>query len=312
MRTYNILAPDSGLYFMREAAGDATFYFLPFLLAITAAKKFKTNQPLALVLAGIYMYPTIVNAAGESISVLGISVKLLRYSNSVIPILLSVWLLSFVYDWVYKHTIDSLRIVIVPIISLLVLTPVSLMLFGPIGFYGGELLGKLFVWLFDFSPLLAGIVIGGSRPFVILTGMHMAISPVLMNNIATLGYDMIGPVYAVATMAVAGMSFGIFLRSKDTNLKSSSFSSFISAFIAVTEPALYGIAFRYKKPLWATVIGGSVAGAFVAFRQAKAITFAMPSIVSLPAYAGTIPTMLVGLLISFVLSASLAYVFGTE
>jgi PTS system beta-glucosides-specific IIC component len=113
-------------------------------------------------------------------------------------------------------------------------------------------------------------------------------------------------------MAAAGMCFGAFLKAKDVDNKSSIFSSFISAFIGITEPALYGCAFRFKKPLYALMIGGGVSGAFVAALGAKAISFAMPSIISLPVYSGSIPVMLVGLLIAFVLTAVLTYLFGFD
>jgi PTS system beta-glucosides-specific IIC component len=267
---------------------------------------------LAIVLAGIYMYPNILNNAGTQISVLGIPTQLLKYSSTVLPILLSVWVMSYVYNWIYKHTVEYLRVIVVPIVVLLVMTPLSLMVFGPIGYYIGIYAGKLFSWLFDVAPLIAGLVVGATRPFVVLTGMHMAISPVMINNIATLGYDMIGPVNCVATMAAAGMCFGTFLRAKKAENKASTFSAFISAFIGITEPALYGVAFRFKKPLYACMLGGGVSGAIVAVLGGHAVTYAMPSIISLSAYSGTIPTMCIGLAVSFVVSAVSAYMLGLD
>lgn len=302
----------TGVYTLLNSASDAVFYFLPFVLAITAAKKFKTDAVLAAVLAGIYLYPSILNNAGTTISILGIPTQLVKYSSTVLPILLSVWVMSYVYKWIYKHCVEYLRVVVVPIVVLLVMAPLSLMVFGPIGYYVGIYAGKLFSWLFGFAPLLAGLVIGATRPFVVLTGMHMAISPVMINNIATLGYDMIGPVNCVATMAAAGMCFGTFLRARKADNKASTFSAFISAFIGITEPALYGVAFRFKKPLYACMIGGGISGAFIAAFGGKAVTYAMPSIISLAAYSGTIPVMLIGLLISFVVSAVSAYLLGLD
>lgn len=206
--TYNWISAESGFYIVMNAAGDAIFYFLPFLLAFTAAKKLKADVPMALV--------------------------------------------------------------------------------------------------------LAGLLVGGTRQFLVFAGMHFSMSPIMMNNFATLGYDMIAPVNCVATMAVAGMSFGAFLRAKQTDNKASSGSAFISAFIGITEPALYGVGFRFKRPLIGAIIGGAVSGAFVAASGAKAITYAMPAIISLPAYTGSIPTMLIGLLISFVVSAVVTFLLGMD
>lgn len=309
---YGMLSNESGLYLLLNAASDATFYFLPFLLAVTAAKKFKTGITMAVVIAGIYMYPSIIAGAGTTIELFGLEITLIKYSSTVIPILLSVWIMSYVYRFVYAHTLSYLRVVIVPIVTLCIMAPLSIMLFGPIGYYIGIGVGECFKWLFQVAPWLGGLVDGATRPFVILTGMHMALTPIKLGNLSTLGYDMLAPVDCVATMAAAGMCFGVFLRAKQAENKSSTFSAFISAFIGITEPALYGVAFRFKKPLLACVIGGGISGAFVAMMNAKAITYAMPAIISLPAYTGCIPVMLAGLALSFVISAGCAYFFGLD
>ena len=312
LTTYSLLDTSTGLYLMLNAASDATFYFLPFLLAYTSAKRFKTNEIMALILAGIYMYPTIIAGAGSSVEIFGIHVTLVKYSSTVIPILLSVWIMSYVYRFIYAHTVSFLRVVVVPIVTLLVMAPLSLMILGPLGYYAGIGVGECFKWLFNVAPWLGGLIDGATRPFVILTGMHMAMTPIKLGNLSTLGYDMLAPVDCVATMAAAGMCFGVFLRAKKAENKSSTFSAFISAFIGITEPALYGVAFRFKKPLLACIIGGGISGAFVAMMQAKAITYAMPAIISLPAYTGSIPVMLIGLAISFVVSAGCAYALGLD
>lgn len=309
---YGWMANDTGLYLVLNAAADSVFYFLPFILAYTSAKKFKTNEVMALIIAGIYMYPTVLAGAGTQVSFLGINFYLVKYASSVLPIIISVWLMSYVYRWITKVTPSVLRVVVVPIVTLLVMAPLSLIMIGPIGYNVGIYLGQFFKWLFEVAPWLGGLVAGATRPLVVFVGAHMMMTPVLINNIETLGFDMIGPVFCVATMATAGMCFGAFLKAKKENNKTAIFSSFISAFIGITEPALYGVAFRFKKPLLALMIGGGVSGAFVAMMEAKAISFAMPSIISLPVYSGSIPTLLIGLLISFVLTAILTYVFGFE
>lgn len=147
---------------------------------------------------------------------------------------------------------------------------------------------------------------------MVFTGTHVTLSPIMINNIETLGYDMLSPVHCVASMAAAGMCFGAFLKAKNPTNKTANFSSFVSGFIGITEPALYGVAFRFKRPLLALCIGGGVSGAFVAAMGAKAVSFAMPSIISLPIYVGSIPTMLIGLVIAFVLTAVLTYILGFD
>lgn len=312
LTTYSLLDTSTGLYLMLNAASDATFYFLPFLLAYTSAKRFKTNEIMALILAGIYMYPTIINNAGTQVSAFGISFYLVKYSSSVIPIMLSVWVMSYVHRWISKVSPSFLRVVLVPVVVLLVMTPLSLMLFGPLGYNIGIYIGNFFKWLFDIAPMVGGFVDGFTRPLMVFTGTHMTMSPIMINNIETLGYDMLGPVHCVATVSAAGMCFGAFLKAKKESNKAANFSSFISAAIGITEPALYGVAFRFKRPLAALCIGGGVSGAFVAAMGAKALSFAMPALISLPVYTGTIPIVLAGSAIGFVLTAVLTYVLGFD
>ncbi len=312
LTNYGLMATDTGLYLILNAAADSVFYFLPFVLAYTSAKKFKTNEVMAIVIAGIYMYPTVIEGAGTQASLFGINFYLVKYSSTVLPIIVSVWLMSYVYKFFSKHTPSFLRVVVVPIATLLIMAPLSLVVIGPLGYNVGIYVGEFFKWLFDVAPWLGGLIDGATRPLVVFTGTHMMLSPVMINNIETLGYDMLGPVHCVATMAAAGMCFGAFLKARKENNKTAIFSSFISAFIGITEPALYGVAFRFKKPLIALMIGGGVSGALVAMMGAKAISFAMPSIISLPVYTGSIPTILIGLLIAFVLTAGLTYMIGFD
>ena len=312
LTNYGLMATDTGLYLILNAAADSVFYFLPFVLAYTSAKKFKTNEVMAIVIAGIYMYPTVIEGAGTQASLFGINFYLVKYSSTVLPIIVSVWLMSYVYKFFSKHTPSFLRVVVVPIATLLIMAPLSLVVIGPLGYNVGIYVGEFFKWLFDVAPWLGGLIDGATRPLVVFTGTHMMLSPVMINNIETLGYDMLGLVHCVATMAAAGMCFGAFLKARKENNKTAIFSSFISAFIGITEPALYGVAFRFKKPLIALIIGGGVSGAFVAMMGAKAISFAMPSIISLPVYTGSIPTILIGLLIAFVLTAGLTYMIGFD
>lgn len=312
LSTYGVMASDSGVYILLNAIGDCVFKFLPFIIAFTAAKKFKTNEVIAIAIAGIYLYPSIIDNAGGTLDIFGFDVTCVNYESTVLPILISVWIMSYIYAWIQKHCVDFLRVVVVPIVTLIVSGFVGICIVGPIGYNVGIYVGEFFKWLFDTAPWLGGLIDGGTRPFVVFLGMHMTLSTVMINNISTLGYDMLGPVHAAATMAAAGMCFGAFLRARNTSNKSALFSSFVSAFIGITEPALYGCAFRFKRPLIALAIGGGVSGAVVAMLGGKAITFAMPSIISLPVYSGTIPAVLIGLAIAFVLTAGLTYALGFD
>lgn len=310
LTTYAGLSNKTGIYTLINAVGDSVFYFLPFLLAVFSARHFKTNVTLALVVAGIYLHPTINALANKSLDILGITVPVMSYSSTVVPILLSVWVLSYVHKFFEKHIHRHLRVVCVPLFSLIVVAPISIMVFGPIGVLLGTFLGNMFMWIFTFSPILGGLVSGTIRSFVVLTGSHMMFVPIKLANYANYGYDFLTPVDATSTMAVAGMCFGAFLKSKNFDNKSSFFSAFVSGVVGITEPGLYGLAFKFKKSLYALMIGGGVAGAVVAGLGSKSISYGMPSIVSLPIFAGSIPQVLFGLAIAFFLTAALTYAFG--
>lgn len=312
LTNYKFMTTDTGLYLILNAAADSVFYFLPFMLAFTSAKKFKTNEIMAMIIAGIYMYPTVLAGAGTQMDLFGFSFYLVKYASSVLPILASVWIMSFLYRFLTKHTPSFLRVVVVPVGVLLVMAPLSIVIIGPLGYNVGIMVGNAIGALFDFSPMLGGLIYGASRQLLVFTGTHMALSPIILSNLETFGFDVLSPVSAMSTMAVAGMCLGVFIKAKKEANKASSFSAFASSFIGVTEPALYGIAFRFKKPLIAVCIGGGISGAIVSAMGAKAIAFAMPSIISLPAYAGSIPTVLIGMAISFVITAIIAYFLGFD
>lgn len=309
---YGWLATDSGVYTVFNAAADATFYFLPFLLAFTCAKKFKTSEVYAMVLAGIYMYPTILEGAGTQISFLGIKFYLVKYASSVLPIMISVWIMSYLYKWLQNHVPKALRVVVVPVVVLGIMAPLELIVIGPLGYNLGNILGNGLRALFGFSAILGGLIYGGVRQLLVFTGTHMALAPIIINNLDTMGYDVLGPVSAMSTYAVAGTCFGAFLKAKKADNKATALSTFISAGIGITEPALYGVIFRFKKLLIPVIVGGAVGGAFVSAMGAKVTAFVMPSLLSLPAYAESIPTVLIGIAISFVVAAVIAYIVGMD
>lgn len=312
IRTFGWYVADSGLGQLLNLLGDVPFHFLPFLLAFSAAKKLNTNIPIALVLAGSYMHPSIINNVGESWNLLGVTIPLINYRATVIPILLSVYLLSHVYKQVDKIVPAAIRIVFVPVLVTLIVVPVSLLVLGPLGFYLSGALANVFVWLFNLNSWVAGFVIGSTRQLVVLTGMHMGLLPVMLENLRVYGHDFLGPVHAMGSMAVAGACLGVFLRAKKVDNKSVSMSAFITAFIGVTEPGVYGVLIRFFKPFIAVIIGGGIGGAFVSGMGAYAVAIAMPSPISIAVYADTIPIMLVGWVISFISACAIAYVLGID
>ncbi|RRJ64661.1 PTS beta-glucoside transporter subunit EIIBCA [Paenibacillus oralis] len=308
------LDPASSLGMILDIASSCMFYFFPFLLAVSAAQKFKTNEYMALSLAGALMYPSIIKAASEGadpIRLFGLPIPMLDYSSSVIPIILSVLLLKYVYGYIQKIMPSIVNSIFTPLLTIIIMVPVSLSLLAPLGYYGGNYLAYGIDWIVKTVPWLAGFVIGAIRPFLVLTGMHHAIRPILLQQIATFGYTNISPANFLSTMAQATSTLAVYMLIKEKSKKQLALSSTFSGFLGVTEPALYGIIIKYKAALIGTVLGGGIGGMVATIMGAKAYASSMPSIFSIPVYAGGgFASILVGLLFTLVATFVITIVLG--
>lgn len=316
---FKVLSATGGTYAVLNMISDAPFYFLPFLLALSASRKFKLNEFLGLSLAGILLYPSLVNAT-EPMMFLGIfSIPIVTYSTSVIPIILGVWLMSYVYRWVDKVIPKALRLVLVPLLSLMICTPILLIVLGPLGSYAGNYVADASNYLFTKWPLMAGIIVGGIYPLIIMTGMHYAYFPVLFENIGKFGYDNgFFPVGLFSNLAQAGASFAVALKTKNKDFKNVALSSGIAAMLGTTEPALYGVNLKLKKPLIASMISGSIVSAVALTIGIKYYGFVAPGLIALSVCIspdGSMTNLLVavaGVAASFILSFVLTLIIGFE
>ncbi|WP_342556075.1 beta-glucoside-specific PTS transporter subunit IIABC [Paenibacillus sp. FSL R7-0652] len=311
--TLGAIQETSGEYQILASIANAAFYFLPFLLAVSSARKFKVNEYIALTLAGTLLYPTILNAYLENhlepIRFLSLPVSIVNYTQSVIPIILGVWLLSYVHRWVDRFIPGPVKVIFTSMIVLVITVPILLIAIGPLGNYIGIYLEIGTSWLFAHSGPLTGIVLGGLMPVIVMTGMHYAFFPGTLQNLSKLGYDvLLLPINLVANMSQAGAVTAVFLKTKDKSMKSIALSSGISALLGITEPALYGVTLKLKKPFYASIIGGAAGGGFITAVGLKCFGFAVPGLLSLPLYIDPRGGMsnfwyaLIGVGISFVVS----------
>lgn len=311
--TLGALHETSGEYQILASIANAAFYFLPFLLAVSSARKFKVNEYIALTLAGTLLYPTILNAYLENhlepIRFLSLPVSIVNYTQSVIPIILGVWLLSYVHRWVDRFIPGPVKVIFTSMIVLVITVPILLIAIGPLGNYIGIYLEIGTSWLFAHSGPLTGIVLGGLMPVIVMTGMHYAFFPGTLQNLSKLGYDvLLLPLNLVANMSQAGAVMAVFLKTRNKSMKSIALSSGISAFLGITEPAIYGVTLKLKKPFYASIIGGAAGGGFITAVGLKCFGFAVPGLLSLPLYIGPNGGManfwyaLIGVGISFVVS----------
>ncbi|EPR9130144.1 PTS transporter subunit EIIC [Cronobacter malonaticus] len=304
-----------------DLIASGVFYFLPFFLAVSAARIFKVNEYLAAAVAACLMYPSLIDAAKAlathqegAVSALwllnAIPVSVFNYSASVIPVIFSVLALSYIYRWVDRIMPDVLKTVFTPTLTLFIGALAALVVIGPTGIWLGKGLALFIEGLFSVSASFAGLIVGAIRPVAVLTGMHHAMTPIALQNFSDRGYDMLMPMMFMANMAIAGSTFAIWRLSKERQEKTVTLSAAISALLGITEPALFGVLTRYKKAFISATIASSLASAFIAFFGVRLYGYILSSIFSLPAYIGpyfifALAGVVMALVISFVLTTLL-------
>ena len=312
------LATDETTYIILNATADSLFYFLPVLLAVTSARKFGANQFVAMTVAGALIYPSIIQLKNEAVPTdfFGIPVMMMSYTSTVIPIILAIWIMSYIEKFFNQRIHESVKNFVQPLISLVTIVPLTLIVFGPIGVTSGDLIAAFILKVLAFNPILAGAFIAGVWQVLVIFGIHWGVVPIFINNIATKGYDYIKPATAPAIFAQAGASFGVMLRSKNKKLKTLAGSTGITALFGITEPAVYGVTLRLKRPFIAAVISAAVGGGIVGHFGSVAVASGPPGLLTLPVFIGDSMTafygLLLGVAVSFVLSIILTYVLGFE
>ncbi|WP_414162988.1 PTS transporter subunit EIIC [Superficieibacter sp. BNK-5] len=304
-----------------DLIASGVFYFLPFFLAVSAAKIFKTNEYLAAAVAACLMYPSLIEAAkalaahqegaASTFWLLdAVPVPVFNYASSVIPVIFSILALSYIHRWVDRFMPDILKTVFTPTLTLFLAALAALVIIGPTGIWLGKALAWFIEGLFSISASFAGLIVGAIRPVAILTGMHHAMTPIALQNFSDRGYDMLMPMMFMANMAIAGATFAIWRMSRDRQEKTVTLSAAISALLGITEPALFGVLTRYKKAFIAATVASSLASAFIAFFGVRLYGYILSSIFSLPAYIGpyfvfAISGVAMALILSFVLTTVL-------
>ena len=315
----NAIDTAGGTYQILNFISWTAFTFLPVLIAVTASKKFGVNTFIALVIACALVCPdyiAMVNAA-KPVYFLGMKVQLLSYTSSVIPIILSIWIASYVQKFFDKYLPIVIRNLFTPMFTIAIMVPLTLLAFGPIGNTIGGAIGGIYNTLYNLSPIVAGLVVGGLWEVLVIFGVHWGITPVTVGNYANLGYDTFTGLQASAVFSQAGATFGVFLKTKNKDMKGVSASAAITGLFGITEPAIYGVNLRLKKPMICGCVAGAVGGAIGGAFHAVSWSYNMPGIATLPAYfkAGHL-TPFIGLVISivvaFVLGAVLTYIVGFE
>lgn len=291
--TFKLVPKEAQAYQILNFMADAAFYFLPILLASSAAKKFKCNPYLAMMLGGILLHPSFIamvaasKESGEVIKFFFLPVSNAGYSSSVVPIILIVWFLSYVEPFADRISPKAVKFFTKPLFSILIVATAGLVVIGPLGFilskYVADFMNAINAHAGWVAPTLLGIL----SPLLVMTGTHYGLIPIGINNRMTIGYDtLLYPGMLGSNVAQGGAALAVSFKSKNTEIKQLASSAGITAICGITEPALYGINLRFKTPLYAAMIGGGIGGFFMGITSVRNYSGGSPGLLTLPSYIG--------------------------
>ena len=317
----NLVSTEDDLYVLMNMVYNAGFYFLPVYLGFTAAKQIGATPIIGAAMGCVLIEPTLVSmvAEGGSFSVYGIPMPVLKYSQTVLPILLSIVPLYFVEKFFKKVMPDALSTIFTPFLTLAVMLPISLCILSPIGSEVGNLLGNTLFSLGSSGGVVGVItctLLGGFWEFFVMTGMHTPIALLAMANQAAVGYDTFVLVMGkCAFWATAGMAIGAFLRLRNKDEKALAFGSFVSAMLGgITEPALFGVGLRYRHPFVGMIVGGMAGGLWCVLTGVKVYAGSISNVLGillfLPGGTANFVMGTIGVAGALVIAAIVTYLFG--
>lgn len=285
-----VLDASGSTYYVLNIIYDAGFYFLPIFIAYNASQKLNASPFLSMLMAAILLHPNITSFSSlgvEQLSVFGIGIPTVNYSKTVLPIILGVWLMSYVERFFNKILPDIIRSFAAPALVMLVMTPLMLIVVGPLGNTVGNLLGDGVIWMGDHLGFIAVALLGFFTPVMIATGTHSFAFPVIVASITTVGYDaLLMPSMLAENLAMAGAAFAVGFMSKNVEKRGEAISAGVSAILGISEPSMYGINLPSKYGFFGAMIGGAIGGGFAALFNFRMYMIASSSVIGIPAMFG--------------------------
>lgn len=269
-------------------AADAALYFLPLMVAVTAASKLKCNKMVALAAVGVLILPSMTTLLGENSIFFGMELKSIAYTYQVFPAILSVLFLSLVEKYTTKISPKPIRVFFVPMVCFVIVVPITLLFLGPLGYTVGQIVTTIILSLYGIFGWIAVALLAAILPYMISTGMHKALLPYALTSITETGMEMLYmPASLAHNISEGGSCFAVALRTKDADTKSTAISAGISAIFGITEPALYGIVLQRKRALIGVSIGSFVGGLFVGLVKLKAFVAMGPGLAGMAMFVDT-------------------------
>ncbi len=300
-----VLSESSGAYRILFAISDGFFHYLPIFLAYTASHKLKADTVTSMLLAAALVYPDITELFGKGMSLdfFCIRVNPVTYPASVIPIIMAIALLHYVEIPLEKYIHGTIKGFLKPMLALIIVTPITFLVFGPLGALIGSGLSTAYSAIYNFSPIAAGAVFGLIWQPMVVFGFQWGMVPVILEHLDTIGVDSFLPLCGPGVMGQAGAAMAVSFLAKNKKLKTVALSGSITAILGVTEPVLYAVNIPLKRPMIAACIAGSIGGAIVGSSGAGAVAFAYPSMLSLVVYFGKgFWTFFFAMILSFLIS----------
>ncbi|MEB8210432.1 PTS cellobiose/arbutin/salicin transporter subunit IIBC [Staphylococcus succinus] len=319
-----VLSEESSTYNILNTIGDAPFFFLPMLVAVSAAKKFNSNVFLALAVSGVMVHPVFMEimekaSEGQAATFAYIPVMSVKYTYTIIPAIVMTWLLKYIEDLVDYITPIVMKNFLKPMLILLIAAPIAIVIVGPTGILIGTGLSQIVFFVHGQLGFLAVAIVGALWPLLVMTGMHRVFTPTIVQTIAETGKEgMVMPSEIGANLSLGGVSLAVALKTKNRELRQTALAAASSAIIAgITEPALYGVAIRLKRPMIAAMITGFVAGAVAGLAGLASRSMAAPGLFTSVQFIDqdnpmSIIWIIVVMVLSIVLSFILTLVIGFE
>lgn len=319
LTAFKLVSTKSQTYELLYIMSEAAFFFLPIMLAYTSAIKFKCTPSIAMAIAGVLLHPDFAAmvAAGKPISFIGLPVTLAKYSSSVIPIILTVWVMSYVERFIDKVSPSSIKFLAKSLLTLLIVAPIALIVVGPLGTILGGYLAMAIDFINHYGSWLVPLLMGAFAPLLVMTGMHYSLFPIVITSLATHGFDtVLLPGMLASNVAQGAAALCVALKTRNKDLKQIASPAALTALCGVTEPAMYGVNLKLKKPFTAVLIGGGIGGLYSGIVGLKGYAFAIPGLPALPIFISSnsmnFINAIITMVVAFVATFALTLFFGFE
>lgn len=319
---FNLITEESNTYFVLNFVGNSALYFLPVFVGAAAAKKFNCNIYMGMLMGAMLLNPDFIakGSAGESMSVFGLPITYLTYGygSTIFPAIMIVFVMSYVEKFWKKYSPAIIRSILVPLGTLLIMIPLALCVLGPLGQFIGTWIATFIMWIYNNVGFLAVAILACIQPILVMTGMHMSMVPARIQFVSSFGYDPLVKVAStIANYNQAAACFGVALRAKDKDIRSTALTTGVTAlFGGATEPALFGITLRYRRPLYAVMIGSFIGGLIAGLFKTVATMASGVGLFALTSFISEDPNNIIfyclALIIGMILTFVLTFIFGID